>query len=293
MHLHVQCWRYPCHCVLYWDLYSVQIYTGKPPFTEIREEDTVTLAVMQGKQPERPNEMRREPWMNHIWQMLEECWTEDSYCRPHAQEIVQRLESVSVTMLSQCETHQSKLSQQKISIQGVVGSALGDIALNCLSHDLPPLPETHPSTIPSFPSHQSRSNGLSSQPQRPLAYSQSKQLRMLRRQHLCTQKLSQSYSNQCLLPNFPLTSPSSFDSSASHFWVTPSGFKDKTDKLSHSETDEFNCFETDESSPFILVRAMINGKVKKVPVGCSSWSNQGRYTNVWPTSAIRSTQGLG
>ncbi|KAJ6570706.1 kinase-like domain-containing protein, partial [Mycena sp. CBHHK59/15] len=72
------------------DLYAfgcvcLELYTGRPPFSELSETATL-LRVISGGRPAQPPEMS-----DALWGHVSEYWTEDSAARPVAQVVVQHM----------------------------------------------------------------------------------------------------------------------------------------------------------------------------------------------------------
>uniref|UniRef100_A0A0W0EWH8 Protein kinase domain-containing protein n=1 Tax=Moniliophthora roreri TaxID=221103 RepID=A0A0W0EWH8_MONRR len=65
----------------------LQIMTGQPPFPKLTEA-AVMFQVMSGKRPSRP----ADGWCpDHIWELVERCWSQDPGQRPLAAQIVEYL----------------------------------------------------------------------------------------------------------------------------------------------------------------------------------------------------------
>ena len=63
---------------------SLQIYTGRPPFSEQRD-IVVMRHVLEGHRAQQPVEVLPL----HLWSLVEKCWVEDSHDRPTASQIVE------------------------------------------------------------------------------------------------------------------------------------------------------------------------------------------------------------
>ncbi|KAJ7279092.1 kinase-like domain-containing protein, partial [Mycena rebaudengoi] len=58
----------------------LELYTGRPPFSNILEDVAAMWQVCQGKRPERPTE---QPMISDtLWQCVNECWEENPAARP-------------------------------------------------------------------------------------------------------------------------------------------------------------------------------------------------------------------
>jgi hypothetical protein len=71
---------------------SVQIFSGTIPFHHISNNYRVTIEIMKGKRPPRPD-VAIEGLTDRTWDLVEECWRRNPTERPSAGEIVQALRS--------------------------------------------------------------------------------------------------------------------------------------------------------------------------------------------------------
>ncbi|KAJ6499804.1 kinase-like domain-containing protein [Mycena vulgaris] len=76
---------YAFACVCY------EILSGKIPFYNLPEPAVMFKVVIEGVRPLRPFPWPETTAYNHIWDLIQECWTNESDGRPMASEIVQRL----------------------------------------------------------------------------------------------------------------------------------------------------------------------------------------------------------
>ncbi|KAH7922704.1 kinase-like protein [Leucogyrophana mollusca] len=78
---------YSFACVCY------EVYSGKDPFHEITDTVPLTLQIILGRRPTRPDgEIRRELDEGITWDMLTDCWHQEPKRRPTATQIVNYLE---------------------------------------------------------------------------------------------------------------------------------------------------------------------------------------------------------
>ena len=68
---------------------AVEVFTGKIPFGEQKNEAVVML-ISRGGRPEMPEDAREVGLTNDMWALLENCWQEDPYRRPSIEEVVRR-----------------------------------------------------------------------------------------------------------------------------------------------------------------------------------------------------------
>ncbi|KAJ7583144.1 kinase-like domain-containing protein, partial [Mycena floridula] len=73
---------YAYGCVCY------EIFAGRIPFYDVYNEMAVSLKVIRGNRPARPETPELE---NDVWDLIQDCWKEDPDKRPTATQIVQRL----------------------------------------------------------------------------------------------------------------------------------------------------------------------------------------------------------
>ncbi|KAH8806761.1 kinase-like domain-containing protein [Flagelloscypha sp. PMI_526] len=104
----------------------LEVITGQPPWSNVREDAKVILNISQGKRPDRPNDFG-----NDIWSIIESCWDQDPMTRPSAK-----------TVLERCRLSLSAISKTLGSASTLNDSNLLDSRL------LPPLPLPNPEMSP-------------------------------------------------------------------------------------------------------------------------------------------------
>jgi len=72
-------------------MFAVEVFTGKIPFGEQKNE-AVVLRISQGGRPEMPENAQAVGLTGDIWTLLESCWQHDPKKRPTMGEIVMRWE---------------------------------------------------------------------------------------------------------------------------------------------------------------------------------------------------------
>ncbi|KAJ7572209.1 kinase-like domain-containing protein [Mycena floridula] len=70
----------------------VEIYTGKRPWNNVKEEILVQMQVVKGDRPPRPDGQHAMP--DGLWAAIEMCWAHDPSLRPRAGAIVQWIEGL-------------------------------------------------------------------------------------------------------------------------------------------------------------------------------------------------------
>ncbi|KAJ7359501.1 kinase-like domain-containing protein [Mycena albidolilacea] len=68
-----------------------EILTEKAPFFEISRDITVTIKVLEGLRPSRPDTI---PVDHDLWRLLQDCWQATPGDRPSISQIIQRLDSI-------------------------------------------------------------------------------------------------------------------------------------------------------------------------------------------------------
>ncbi|KAF8179042.1 hypothetical protein K438DRAFT_1843469, partial [Mycena galopus ATCC 62051] len=81
-----------------------EIFTGRVPFHELRNDMAVMFAVLEGKHPSRPQSWTSTPALDGLWDLLQTCWNGRSEERPSAHQIVQRLEELSISATAATST---------------------------------------------------------------------------------------------------------------------------------------------------------------------------------------------
>ncbi|KAK1236023.1 hypothetical protein PQX77_000737 [Marasmius sp. AFHP31] len=80
---------YAFACVCY------EIFTGLLPFSEYRNDAAVTLQVLAGARPSRPDMLGDS--QDAVWNMMDACWKADPSARPSASTIVQEVAAMAPT----------------------------------------------------------------------------------------------------------------------------------------------------------------------------------------------------
>lgn len=70
---------------------AVEVFTGKIPFEEQKNE-TVVLRISQGGRPGMPEDAHAVGLTVEMWNVLESCWHQNPKRRPTMQEVVRRLQ---------------------------------------------------------------------------------------------------------------------------------------------------------------------------------------------------------
>ena len=70
-------------------MFAVEVFTGKIPFEEHKNE-AVVLRISQGNRPEIPGNARDTGLTSEIWNLLESCWQQDPKKRPTMTDVVNR-----------------------------------------------------------------------------------------------------------------------------------------------------------------------------------------------------------
>jgi hypothetical protein len=70
-----------------------QLYTGKPPFSEISHDAAVMLRVMAKERPPRPCDASGRAMMSDaLWTLVQQCWSHDVAERPSMARVVQMMQ---------------------------------------------------------------------------------------------------------------------------------------------------------------------------------------------------------
>ena len=70
-------------------MFAVEVFTGKIPFEEQKNE-TVVLRISQGGRPEMPRNAQAVGLTAEMWNVLESCWQQSPKKRPTMQEVVRK-----------------------------------------------------------------------------------------------------------------------------------------------------------------------------------------------------------
>jgi len=82
------------------DIYALamtilEIYTGKPPFHEKKNDSAVIFMVIEGKRPDLPIDITKR---NTLKQLVEQCWKQEPSERPTSTEVLKQLNNMSTGM---------------------------------------------------------------------------------------------------------------------------------------------------------------------------------------------------
>jgi hypothetical protein len=72
-------------------MFAVEVFTGKIPFEEQKNE-TVVLRISQGGRPTMPEDTQAVGLTVEMWNVFESCWHQNPKKRPTMQEVVRRLQ---------------------------------------------------------------------------------------------------------------------------------------------------------------------------------------------------------
>ena len=68
-------------------MFAVEVFTGKVPFEEQKNE-AVVLRISRGGRPELPANAQAVGLTGEIWKLLESCWQQNPKKRPTMEEVV-------------------------------------------------------------------------------------------------------------------------------------------------------------------------------------------------------------
>ena len=72
-------------------MFAVEVFTGKIPFEEQKNE-AVVLRISRGGRPEMPENARAVGLTDEMWNLLESCWQQNPKKRPTIEEVVRMWE---------------------------------------------------------------------------------------------------------------------------------------------------------------------------------------------------------
>ena len=70
-------------------MFAVEIFTGKIPFEELKNEAVVPW-VLKGGRPKMPENVQAVGLTGEMWKLIENCWQHDPEERPTIEEVVKR-----------------------------------------------------------------------------------------------------------------------------------------------------------------------------------------------------------
>ena len=72
-------------------MFAVEVFTGRIPFEEQKNE-AVVLRILRGGRPEMPENCQAVGLTDEMWKLLESCWQQNPRKRPVMEEVVRRLQ---------------------------------------------------------------------------------------------------------------------------------------------------------------------------------------------------------
>jgi hypothetical protein len=73
---------------------AIQIFTGRVPFYEVREQ-VVIIRTIEGRRPQRPSDSVELGLSDSIWELVLAGWNSEPSERPRVQAFVSLLENIS------------------------------------------------------------------------------------------------------------------------------------------------------------------------------------------------------
>ncbi|KZS97644.1 kinase-like protein [Sistotremastrum niveocremeum HHB9708] len=72
---------------------ALELFTGMPPFSHIKQPPQVLIRMERGERPEKPTDslVKARGLDDTLWEFLEKCWAQDPNARPSIQEVIQEL----------------------------------------------------------------------------------------------------------------------------------------------------------------------------------------------------------
>ena len=67
------------------------MYSGRPPFSELKNDSAVVYQVVQGALPERPSKECRRSMSDEMWHLVESCLRPQFSMRPTMDEVTRML----------------------------------------------------------------------------------------------------------------------------------------------------------------------------------------------------------
>lgn len=70
----------------------VQVFTLERPFSSLKGDPAIIIAILEGKRPERPEKMAGRIALESIWDLTQRCWHQEAHERPAMSAVRSRLE---------------------------------------------------------------------------------------------------------------------------------------------------------------------------------------------------------
>ena len=77
------------HCLV-----LMQVLSGQAPFSELKSNYMIVVAVWEGKRPPRP---MHPSCTDSLWKLIQRCWDQDPQLRPEIPEVSKAISSVSAS----------------------------------------------------------------------------------------------------------------------------------------------------------------------------------------------------
>ena len=74
-----------------------EVLTGKMPFSEYKSQYAAVRRVLEGKRPERPQEVVGEWFTDDVWSILGRCWEAEPNDRPSIKDVLQHLDEAKIS----------------------------------------------------------------------------------------------------------------------------------------------------------------------------------------------------
>jgi len=71
----------------------LQIVTLSPPFSHIRHDGGILKEIMSGGRPQFPQAESARPMSKDLWNLIQDCWSEQPSKRPKMKEIIETMRS--------------------------------------------------------------------------------------------------------------------------------------------------------------------------------------------------------
>lgn len=71
-------------------MFTVEVFTGKVPFEELKKNEEVVLRISRGSRPEKPQNAQAVGLTTEMWKFTESCWHQNPKKRPNVEEVVKR-----------------------------------------------------------------------------------------------------------------------------------------------------------------------------------------------------------
>lgn len=105
----------------------IELFTGNKPFYEFINEPSVIVKVINGERPSRPGQSHTLGLSDHLWELVQLCWHQDSSRRPDISSVLSWIKTPPQILESPCSTHVGASSSSVAQVSSTTVNSQGGI----------------------------------------------------------------------------------------------------------------------------------------------------------------------